>query len=60
MGVPEPGLTAVTVAVRVTSWPATAGLRLLVSVVFDDACATVAVTAGEVLVEKSRRPSRPR
>ena len=55
-GVPAPGLTAATVAVRVTTWPATDGLGLVVSVVVDDACATVTVTAADVLVAKFVSP----
>ena len=40
-GRPAPGLTGLTVAVKVTLWPATDGFGLVVSVVVVDACATV-------------------
>ena len=50
VGLPEPGLTGETVAVSVTGWPATEGLRLEVTVVVVEAWATTTARAGDVLV----------
>src|SRR5581483_11874078 len=52
LGVPVPGATAVTVAVKVTPWPNTEGLTEEVTVVVLLACLTVCVSVAEVLVVK--------
>jgi hypothetical protein len=56
LGVPAPGLTAVIVAVKVTVWPNTDGLILLVTVVEVAALLTVCVIAAEVLGLKLPSP----
>ena len=52
VGVPEPGATAVTLAVKVTDCPKTEGLALDVSVVVVPALFTTWVSWEEVLVVK--------
>ena len=49
VGVPVPGLAALTVAVRVTVWPETGDVGKYVTAVDELACWTVTVTADEVL-----------
>ena len=48
VGIPEPGATAVTVAVNVTSWPAAEGLADDITAVLVDAWLTVWVAVDEV------------
>jgi len=58
VGVPAPGVVAVTVAVKVTDWPMTDGLGPPVTEVLVAAWSTTWVVAGvEVLVVKSVSPS---
>src|SRR5208283_5213389 len=56
VGVPPPGETGLTVAVKVTAWPATDGLREETTLVVVLACLTVWVRAAEVLVMKLLSP----
>src|SRR5438034_7016173 len=56
VGMPEPGATAVTKAVKVTAWPAAAGLSDEVSVVLVDALLTVWLVIDEVLEAKVVSP----
>jgi hypothetical protein len=56
LGVPAPGATAATVAVKVTDWPKTEGLVDEVSVVAVAALLTVWVMAAEVLLLKFASP----
>ena len=51
-GVPAPGATAVTVAVKVTGWPETDGLALEASAVLVEARFTTWLTAAEVEAAK--------
>jgi hypothetical protein len=57
VGVPEPGATALTVAVKVTDWPNTEGFTDEVTVVELDAWLTVWVMAAEVLPVKFVSPA---
>ena len=57
VGVPAPGATAVTVAVKVTAWPNTEGLAKEASAVVVSALFTVWVRAPEV--ELLKLPSLP-
>jgi len=50
VGVPDPGATALTVAVKVTGWPNTEGVREVARAVVVLALLTVCVTVEEVLV----------
>ena len=50
VGVPDPGDTALTVAVKVTGWPNTEGVREVARAVVELALVTVCVTVEEVLV----------
>jgi hypothetical protein len=52
VGVPPPGDTALTVALKVTVWPKFEGFSDEVSTIDVDAGLTTCVTAGEVLVPK--------
>src|SRR5689334_8368652 len=56
VGVPAPGNTAATVAVKVTDWPKTEGVSEVVTVVAVSAWLAVCVTTPEVLVLKLRSP----
>src|SRR5438128_2500972 len=56
VGVPEPGATAVTVAVKVAIWPAGAGLSDDMSVVLVDAWLTVWLVIDEELEAKVVSP----
>src|SRR3981081_292810 len=56
VGVPAPGGLAVTVAVKVTLWPATEGLTEELSAVVVASWRTVWVRGAEVLVRKSASP----
>src|SRR6266487_916316 len=56
VGVPEPGATAVTVAVKVIDWPKQDGFAELVTAVVVLALFTVCVRFGEVLVLKLALP----
>ena len=61
VGVPAPGATAATVAVKVTAWPVTAGLTDDVRATVVVARLTVSATAAEVLsVKRSRGCPRRR
>jgi hypothetical protein len=57
VGVPEPGATALTVAVNVTDWPNTDALTDDVTVVELESLATVCVIAAEVLLAKLVSPA---
>jgi hypothetical protein len=57
VGVPAPGETALTVAVKVTDWPNTVGFTELVTVVELFDLLTVWVTAAEVLPAKLLSPA---
>jgi hypothetical protein len=57
VGVPAPGATALTVAVKVTDWPNTDGFTDEVTVVELDALLTVWVTAADVLLLKFVSPA---
>src|SRR3954451_10003857 len=61
VGVPPPGATAATVAVKVTAWPVTAGLTDDPRATTVAARLTVTATAAEVhpLIPSGRDPSRP-
>jgi len=50
LGVPAPGPTAVTLAVKVTDWPNTVGLVEEVSVALASAAVTVCVSGAAVLL----------
>src|SRR5262245_10501471 len=54
VGVPAPGATAATVAVKVTAWPGTAGLADEVRATEVAAGLTVTPTTAEVLAGKAR------
>src|ERR1043166_6171521 len=56
VGVPVPGATAATVAVRMTGWPNTDGLGDETSVVVESALLTVCVTTADVFVMKLLSP----
>src|SRR4051794_37481470 len=56
VGVPAPGATAPTVAVKVTDWPKVEGLGAAESAVVVLAWLTVCITAPEVLVRKLLSP----
>jgi hypothetical protein len=56
VGVPDPGDTALTVAVNVTDWPKTDGFTELVTVVELFDLLTVCVMAAEVLPAKLLSP----
>ena len=56
VGVPEPGGLAVTVAVKVTLWPATEGLTEELSAVVVASWLMVWVSVAEVLVRKLASP----
>ena len=56
VGTPTPGLTALTVAVKVTLWPNKEGLVAEVTLVLLPALLTVCVTAPDVLVLKLASP----
>ncbi len=56
VAVPLPGETAVTVAVRVTTWPDTEGLAEEVNLVVVPSWLTVWVKTAEVLVRKLVSP----
>src|SRR5262249_35855280 len=56
VGVPAPGATAATVAVKVTAWPVTAGLTDDPRATVVDAGLTVTADAAEVLPAKSAVP----
>ncbi len=58
VGVPAPGLTAATVAVKVTDWPETVGVKDVPSTVVVLAWLTVSESAG-VEVEVALLPSPP-
>ena len=57
VGVPTPGATALTVAVKVTAWPDADGFTDEVTVVELPALLTVCVTAAEVLLLKFASPA---
>ena len=57
VGVPAPGETALTVAVKVTAWPNTDGFTDEVTVVELEALLTVWVMAAEVLLLKFVSPA---
>ena len=57
VGVPAPGETALTVAVKVTAWPNTDGFTDEVTVVELEAFLTVCVMAAEVLLLKFMSPA---
>ena len=57
VGVPAPGVTALTVAVKVTDWPNTDGFTDEVTVVELLALLTVCVMAAEVLPAKFVSPA---
>ena len=56
VGVPDPGATTATVAVKVTACPATLGLAEVVSVVVVDPWVTVWASKPELLAEKFVSP----
>ena len=56
LGVPEPGETALTVAVNVTAWPNTDGSGAPLTVVVVLALATAYEVAGDVLARKFALP----
>ena len=56
VGVPAPGATALTVAVKVTVWPDTEGFNEELTVVVVLALLTVCVKSGEVLPLKLPSP----
>src|SRR5262245_14706307 len=58
VGVPAPGATADTVAVKVTAWPATPGLTDDRKATVVDARLTVSVTTAEVLAAKPGTPKK--
>ena len=58
VGVPAPGATAATVAVKVTAWPVTAGLTDDPRATVVAARLTVTVTAAEVLSAKPPVPAK--
>src|SRR3954471_291159 len=58
VGVPTPGATAATVAVKVTAWPVTAGLTDDRRATVDAAGLTVTVVAAEVLSVKPPGPEK--
>ncbi len=51
VGVPAPGATALTIAVKVTGWPKTDGLFEETSAALVLALVTVCVSAGELVLE---------
>ena len=57
VGVPAAGATALTVAVKVTAWPKSAGFSELVTVVLLLPLLTVWVIAAEVLLAKFVSPA---
>src|SRR5512144_2738060 len=58
VGVPDPGATAATLAVKVTAWPVTAGLTDDPRATVVAARLTVSVTAAEVLPVKPPVPAK--
>src|SRR2546427_218843 len=56
VAVPDPGATALTVAVKVADWPTTVGFAEAVSAVVVSGLFAVCVTAAEVLVLKLPSP----
>ena len=56
VGIPEPGMLAVTVAVKVTDWPNADGLAEDTTVEVVVPWSTACVTIGDVLAMKSTSP----
>jgi hypothetical protein len=56
VGVPDPGATAMTVAVNVTDWPKAEGFNDELKVVEVDAVLTTCLRVADVLLEKLLSP----